>query len=489
MKLESKKTIAILGTAGALVAAAMLIDKKPAQGSQSEPVAAAPVVKDTTPAKHATCGDDASAAATMDFARGKLGAAMSAGKILRASGTDTYAAFDLTTLAAKDEARPPLNLALVIDRSGSMAGDKFDHAKEASLNLIGRLDSGDRVALIQYDDAAQVVVSSVRTDAEGKDRLRKAIGEMVVGGSTNLHGGMSLGKDEVTRTFESGQVSRIILLSDGKANTGVVDPVQITDSARGSANHGIRITSVGVGLDYNEDLMESIAEAGRGNYYYVRDSATLESVMAGELRSIQGTVATAVELRLRPSCDGVEIEEVIGYESRREGQDTVVTMSDLFGGDSRKILVKLSVPDRKNGKIGTVSAVLAYKDAKTGESVSKSVALAIEVTDDHAAASDSVNQDVMAQVLKADAAKSMRAAADAYERGDREGALQILNTSSVRLEEKRGRYNISAQAAAPAMGGLADMAAEAEEFEPGSVGGKDLLKKNKAAARTMSKGK
>jgi Ca-activated chloride channel family protein len=281
----------------------------------------------------------------------------------------------------------------------------------------------------------------------------------------------------------------VILLSDGKANTGVVDPNEITDVARASANHGIRITTVGVGLDYNEDLMEAIAESGRGNYYYVKDSATLESVMAGELKGIQGTVATNVELRFKPSCDGIEIEEVIGYESRQEGAVTVVAMTDLFGGDSRKILVKVRVPDRKNGKMGTISGVLAYRDAKTGKTGQAQVALGIEVTDDHMAADASVNKDVIAQVLKADAAKSMRAAAKAYEENDREGALQILRQSSASIGDKRDRYNISAGAAAPAMSGLADMAAEAQAYDPGSMGGKDLLKKNKAEARKMTKGK
>jgi len=312
---------------------------------------------------------------------------------------------------------------------------------------------------------------------------------MTVGGSTNLHGGMALGRDEVQRTFQAGQVSRVILMSDGKANTGVTDSGEIADAARGAAEHGVRITSVGIGLDYNEDLMETIAEAGRGNYYYVKDTSTLDGVMAGELRSIQGTVATAVELKLATACDGVEIAEVIGYEARKDGSATIVPMADLTGNDSRKVLVALRVPDRTNGRIGALTGELSYKDAKTGEIVKAKIALALEVTDDHAAVQSSIDKDVMAQVLKAQAATSMRQAAAAYAKGDKEGALQILQATETKMEADRGRYGVSAGAMAPAMSSLKGMADGAKAYDPGEAGGKDLLKKNKSVARDLAKGK
>jgi hypothetical protein len=115
----------------------------------------------------------------------------------------------------------------------------------------------------------------------------------------------------------------------------------------------------GLGVDYNEDLMEMVAESGRGQYYFVKDSAGLESVFAGELRSMQGTVATRAELRLTPACNGVEIAEVYGYESRREGGDTVVPLSDLFGGEKRKLIVRLRGPAAALGKKALVRTTLA----------------------------------------------------------------------------------------------------------------------------------
>ena len=488
MKSESKKTIAILGAAGSLIAAAMMLQKNAGGASGGlEPVSKP--TQPEPPSEVARCDSDAPARGDKDFGTGKLHASLSSGKILRGTGGNLHAGFDLSAMTAIAGPRPPLNLAIVIDRSGSMAGERLDYAKSAAIGIVERLGDADRVALVQYDDNAQVVVSSIPTDRGGKDRLRGAIRELTVGGSTNLHEGMTLGRDEVQRTLTTGQVSRIILLSDGKANAGVIDQSAIADTARQAADKGVRITSVGVGLDYNENLMEAIAEAGRGNYYYVKNSIDLEKVMAGEMAGIQATVATNVELRLRAACAGVEIAEVMGYETRREGDTVVVPMADLFGGDSRKLLVSLKVPDRQNGRLGAVQGELSFRDARSGENKKVAIALAVEVTDDHAAVNDSIDKDVMAQVLKVQAAQSMRDAAAAYEKGDQQGAISILRASESSIEQTRGRFGISAQAAAPALGGLRVMADEAAKADPSSGDGKDLVKKNKAAARDLSKGK
>ena len=265
MKSETKKTIAILGAAGTLIAAAMLLQKNAGGASGGlKPIGAGPVQPEP-PSEVARCDSDAPARGDKDFGTGRLHASLSSGKILRGTGGAIHAGFDLSAMTAIAGPRPPLNLAIVIDRSGSMAGERLDYAKSAAIGIVERLGDADRVALVQYDDNAQVVVSSIPTDRTGKDRLRGAIRELTVGGSTNLHEGMTLGRDEVQRTLTTGQVSRIILLSDGKANAGVIDQSAIADTARAAADKGVRITSVGVGLDYNEDLMEAIAEAGRGN--------------------------------------------------------------------------------------------------------------------------------------------------------------------------------------------------------------------------------
>lgn len=474
MKATTYTTLALFGAASAATGA-LLLHRHSADGPQAAP---AP--------KEVTCGTVAPSHAEGKLTHGKLTGAMSAGTLLRGTGGETFAAFELTTDDIKDATRPPLDLALVIDRSGSMAG-RIGYAQDAAVGIIEHLGEQDHVALIQYDDSADVVVASTAMDPKGKNAMRTAIRGISLGGSTNLHGGLVLGRDEVQRVYTQGQVSRVILLSDGQANVGVVDPQQIAATARDAANRGTRITTVGVGLDYNEDLMEAIAEAGRGNYHYVKEAKDLERVIAGELAGIQATVATNVELRLTPVCPGVQITEVHGYESRRDGAAFVVPMADLIGHDSRKLLVSMKVPDGQKGHVATLRAELVYKDAKGTDIKKSELALGVDISEDAAVAAASIDQNVMAQALQVQAAASMRQAAQAYERGDQEAARTIVESTAARVEQKRAMYKIAPAKTAETMKSLDEMSKKAVMYKPGSYEGKDMLKASKSKARVMSK--
>jgi Ca-activated chloride channel family protein len=367
-----------------------------------------------------------------------------------------------------------------------MSGDRIEHAKSAAVGIISKLSPQDHVALVQYDDSADVVFQSAAMDPHGKEQLTSAIQAISLGGGTNLFAGMQLGRQEVERAHAEGQVNRVILLSDGLANSGVVDTPSIAEGARQAANAGVRITTVGVGLDFNEDLMEAIAEAGRGNYHYVKEASDLDRVVAEEMAGIQTTVATNVELRLSPVCAGVEIAEVHGYESKREGNAFVVPMADLSGNDSRKLLVSLKVPSNHNGNVAALHGELVYRDAKGTEVHKANVDLGLQVTDDKQAVNASVNADVMAQALQLQGAKSMRDAAAAYEAGDQAGAAAIIEQNTRDIEQKSAHYNIEAKTA-DTRASLGEMQKKAMEYKPGSYEGKDMLKTSKSKARVMSK--
>jgi Ca-activated chloride channel family protein len=474
MKATTYTTLALFGAASAATGA-LLLHRHSADGPKA---AAAP--------NDVTCGTVAPSHAEGKLTHGKLTGAMSAGTLLRGSGGETFAAFELTTDEIKDATRPPLDLALVIDRSGSMSG-RINYAQDAAVGIVDHLGAQDHVALIQYDDSADVVVASTAMDDKGKTAMKSAIRSISLGGGTNLHGGLVLGRDEVQRVYTQGQVSRVILLSDGQANVGVVDPQQIAATARDAANHGTRITTVGVGLDYNEDLMEAIAESGRGNYHYVKEAKDLERVIAGELAGIQATVATNVELRLTPVCPGVQITEVHGYESRRDGAAFVVPMADLIGHDSRKLLVSMKVPDGQKGHVAALRAELVYKDAKGTDIKKSELALGVDISEDATVAAASVDQNVMAQALQVQAAASMRQAAQAYERGDQEAARTIVESTAAQVEQKRALYKIAPAKTAETMKSLDDMSKKAVMYKPGSYEGKDMLKASKSKARVMSK--
>src|SRR5262249_20250321 len=156
---------------------------------------------------------------------------------------------------------------------------------------------------------------------------------------------------------------------------------------------------------------ESLAEHGRGQYYYVKDASGLEPVFAGELKAIQSTVATAAELRLEPACAGIEIAEVFGYATRRDGAATIVALADLAGVDHRKIVARLKVPTEKLGRVGVVKATLHYTDAKGGPDKTTLAKLGVEVTNESAVVEKNVDRDVMAKITQVETATTMRRAA------------------------------------------------------------------------------
>lgn len=476
----NRKTTAILCAAGGLIAAATILGARRERASAlpSDPGGAEAICTD---------GSDNPSRQSVEFGYGTMNAALSGAKVLRAEDGEVYLAIDLAAREQTVAKRPPLNLAIVIDRSGSMQGDKLTQARSAAKGIVARLTSSDRVALVQYDDSAQIVVSSIAMDDEGKRRMTAAIDGIYDAGGTNLHDGMALGIGEVKREIAEGRVNRVILLSDGQANVGITDTPTLARIAGGAADEGVRVTTIGLGLDYNEDLMEALAENGRGQYYYVRDAGGLEAVFAGELRSMQATVATRAELRLEPSCAGVEILEVYGYASRRDGQTVVVPMADLYGGDRRKLVVRLRMPAGHEGRTDVVRAVLGFDDAIAGGRKVAATTLGIEVTTDAQAVKAALDHEVLVKVEETEAANAMRNAAAAYERGDRAGAARQLQAQKARTAQRAAGYDMKPSATAGVQAELDDMEQGVMAHDPASGAGRDLTKKSKADARAMSK--
>lgn len=434
------------------------------------------------------CGQGAAggvASQAVAFPGGSMSTALSHPLVLRGERS-LYGAIDLSTDAIFGEKRPALSLAIVIDRSGSMAGEKIRQARQAAKGIVARLNEGDTVALIQYDDTADVVVPLAAMTAEGKARLTAAIDKISDRGGTNLHGGMVLGRDQIASAIKSGAVNRVILLSDGLANVGVTDPSVIASVAGTAADRGIRITTIGVGDDYNEDLMETIAETGRGAYYYVQKASDLEAVFAREMSSISGTVASNVELTLEPICSGVTIEEVYGYNVKRQGRRVTIALPDLFGGDARKAVIRFG---NTASTRAAVKATLTFKDVKTGALQTVASLLSYNVSPDSGRVTAGVNRDVMAKVEQAETAKSIREAMVAYERGNAEEARKVIATQKAVTKQRAKDYSYEGDARVRALESAAERLDDNIQAAPSasSDAGKAMRKASKSEAASMSK--
>ncbi len=195
----------------------------------------------------------------------------------------------------RHDARPPVNLALVIDRSGSMSGEKLEKAKEAALEMLRRLSSDDVFSLVTFESGVQTLIEA---QPVGNGRaIERAINSIEAGGSTALFAGVSRGAAEVREYAGSGRyVNRIVLLSDGIANVGPSSPEDLGRLGAALAKENISVTTVGLGLDYNEDLMTRLAQRSDGNTYFVR-------VQRGSAADLRGRTRRCAQCR-RPAGRG-----------------------------------------------------------------------------------------------------------------------------------------------------------------------------------------
>ena len=184
--------------------------------------------------------------------------------------------------------RAPINVALVLDRSGSMSGRPLEAAKDAAKRFAGFLGTGDRLTIVTFDDEVRTVFGPAPA---GDPAAVEAIERIRAGGSTNLSGGWLQGLSHVKAALVDG-VNRVVLLTDGQANQGVIDPQQLTGMSGSAVHERVSTTCIGFGAHFNEDLLQAMAKEGAGNYWYVEKDDQMAGIFAEE---IEGLVALAAQ--------------------------------------------------------------------------------------------------------------------------------------------------------------------------------------------------
>jgi Ca-activated chloride channel homolog len=257
--------------------------------------------------------------------------------------------------------RAPLNLALVLDRSGSMQGDKLRFVQQAACHVLDMLDERDRVAVIAYDDQVTVLARSAPITAQARDDLKRRINDLRPGGWTDLSGGWLEGCREVAAHQARDGVNRTLLLTDGLANRGITDVEELAHHARELRQRGISTSTFGVGLDFNEHLLEALAEQGGGHFYYIERPDGIPGVFRRELGELLTVVAREAFLSLAIP-GGVSVEILGDLPHERSGERLRVFLGDLFGGERRTLFARVLTPPDMPGTSVVVRGELGYAD-------------------------------------------------------------------------------------------------------------------------------
>src|SRR5256714_12311473 len=256
--------------------------------------------------------------------------------------------------------RAPMNLCVVLDRSGSMEGAKIEKARQAAAMAVDKLGDDDIFSLVTYDSETDLLIPPERVGGtDHREDLKARIHRIQPGGSTALHAGVVLGAKQVRRFFEKERVNRIILLSDCRANVGPSSTSDLARLGRELRGEGISVSTIGLGDDYNEDLMTALAESSNANYYYVKDAEKLPSIFAQELGAARSLLARSVVVRIAAPA-GVHLKEIIGRpEFESHDRTAEIKMPELFGAEKRKFLVRC-LADEKTAAALEATAELNY---------------------------------------------------------------------------------------------------------------------------------
>ncbi len=338
--------------------------------------------------------------------------------------------------------RPPVNLSLIIDKSGSMRGDRIKHARQGAIEAVRRLGSQDIVSVVVFDRQVETLVPAQRLT--NLDRIEQKINGIQAGGTTNIHGGMQAGLTELKKNLDKKYLNRAVLLSDGLANVGPTQPEAFDKLGREFSRSGVIVSTVGLGRDYNERLLTSLAQASEGNNYFVDNPKTLPKIFEDEIGALVSTVATGVTITIEvPS--GVTLRSVLGRTYRQTGNRVEIDFHDLGGGASKYSLLELEIPRADEGQmLDALVARARYRRVADDREGETSARTQVRYTSRPAEAEAAVNLEVQNAWVALHQAAVQDEVLDLVERGEREQAQDRLS----RLGDEAAAAGIQPAAAA-----------------------------------------
>lgn len=337
------------------------------------------------------------------------------------------------------EDRPPVNIAIVIDKSGSMGGEKISKAREAAIMAIQRLNVNDIISVITYDSTVNVLIPA--TKVADKEAIFQKVRQIGAGGSTALFAGVSKGTDEMRKFLSENRVNRLVLLSDGLANVGPATPAELGSLGTSLIKENISVTTIGLGLGYNEDLMTQLAYNSDGSHYFSENASDLAKAFDSEFGRALSVVAQEVQIQI--DCfPGIHPIRLLGRDGDIYGQTASVFVNHLYTKHEKFILLEVEVPagqKKETRKLAKVS--VSYDNLQTKNRDKLSSELEVKFTRNKNLVERRANAKVMVDVVELLAVEQNELALKLRDQGQVKEAQQVLINNAIFLESNAIQLN------------------------------------------------
>lgn len=292
-------------------------------------------------------------------------------EVLRELGDCPRTLHLLTRLWAESsprEPRSPVNLALAIDRSSSMRGPRMAQALLAARELLSRLGPKDRLSIVTFDAAPQILCPPTPVTDENRSELGARLDDLDTGVGTNLAAGIRAGADLIRSSFVRGAIPRLVLLTDGQPSVGITDASKLWTLAEIECERGVSITAMGLGEGFDDELMAEIAKRGGGAYYYLAAAADIPAAFGRELDGVFAIAARKTQLKLLPHDDFESVELLHRLPCRSLDDGILVDVGDVAADAPRQLLFKLTrCPDATGKHAATITTTHRTPSGEAGD--------------------------------------------------------------------------------------------------------------------------
>jgi Ca-activated chloride channel family protein len=335
--------------------------------------------------------------------------------------------------------RAPVNVALVLDKSGSMQGQKIAQARQAAIGALDRLGTDDIVSVVTYDSTVHVLVPA--TKLTDKEHVARLISQIEADGNTALFAGVSKGAAEVRKFASEERVNRIILLSDGLANVGPSAPGELGDLGESLRKESISVSTLGLGLGYNEDLMVKLAGRSGGNHQFVEEATELAGIFDREFDDVTSVVAQDVKVRIEVP-EGIRPVRVLGNDAEINGQEVLIDLSQVYSEQNKHIVLEVEVPATEDGRQRVIASVaVSYKNMQSHSDDRLTGTATVTFSKSESKVEESLNKAVLEDVVVLISNEQNKLATDFLDKGDLLRCRQTLLTNEAFLNEHAVKLN------------------------------------------------